>query len=78
MKELIEFIVKSLCDKPDEVVVTSEKDGNSEIIKIFVEKNDMGKVIGRNGKIASSIRTIAKSLSNKKQKKIIKKKKEKI
>lgn len=71
MKELVEYIVKSLCDFPDEVEVKMEKDDKAEIIKIFVSSSDMGKVIGKNGKIASSIRTIVKSLSSKQHKHFI-------
>lgn len=71
MKDIIEYIVKSLCDYPDEVEIETESDRGAEIVKIFVAPSDMGKVIGRNGKIATSIRTIVKSLSNKQHKKFI-------
>lgn len=71
MKELVEYIVKSLCEFPEEASIETEKEGGTEIIKIFVAPSDMGKVIGRNGKIATSIRTIVKSLSNKNNKKVI-------
>lgn len=71
MKEIVEYIVKALCDFPDEAVVETLSDRGTEIIKISVAKTDMGKVIGRNGKIATSIRTLVKSLSNKQHKKFI-------
>lgn len=71
MKEIVEYIVKALCDNPDEVSIKIESDRGTEILKISVASSDMGKVIGRNGKIATSIRTIVKSLSNKQHKKFI-------
>ncbi|MCI6542408.1 MAG: KH domain-containing protein [Firmicutes bacterium] len=71
MKEVVKYIAEALCDYPEEVEVTTETDRGAEIIKISVAKDDMGKVIGRNGKIATSIRTIVKSLSNKQHKKVI-------
>ena len=71
MKDIVEYIVKALCDYPDQVSVKEESDRGAEIIKISVAPSDMGKVIGRNGKIVTSIRTIVKSLSNKQHKKFI-------
>jgi predicted RNA-binding protein YlqC (UPF0109 family) len=71
MKELVEYIVKALCDYPDEVEVQMDKDGGTEIIRIFVVSTDMGKVIGKNGKIATSIRNIVNSLSSKQHKRFI-------
>lgn len=71
MKNLVEYIVKALCDYPEEVVVSVENDNNMEIIKINVLASDMGKVIGRNGKIATSIRTIVNSLSSKNRKRYL-------
>jgi predicted RNA-binding protein YlqC (UPF0109 family) len=71
MKNLVEYIVKALCDYPEEVVVNIENDNGMEIIKINVLSSDMGKVIGRNGKIATSIRTIVNSLSSKNKKRYI-------
>ncbi len=71
MKDIVEYIVKALCEFPEEVEIKTEADRGVEIIKISVAPSDMGKVIGRNGKIATSIRTIVKSLSNKHHKKVI-------
>ena len=70
MKNLLEFIIKSLVDKPDEVKVDlSEKDG--EIILTFsVNKEDMGKVIGKDGKIIKPIRTIIRARSIKEGKRV--------
>ena len=65
MKELVETIAKALVEKPDEVVVEEvDSDGILEV-KLHVAPSDMGKVIGRSGKIAKSIRAIVKAASSK-------------
>ena len=60
MKELVEFIVKSLVDNPEKLVITTEEEG--EVLKIFIkaDENDIGKIIGKQGKIAKAIRTIVR------------------
>ena len=60
MKELIEYIAKSLVDKPEEVKVTESKNGSRVRIELSVAKDDMGRVIGKGGKVANSIRTLLK------------------
>ncbi len=63
MKELVEVIAKSLVENPDEVVVTEELvDGELEVI-LKVAPADMGKVIGKQGRIAKAIRTVVKAAS---------------
>ncbi len=57
MKDLIEYIAKSLVEHPDEVQV-SESGGNRVRIELSVAKDDMGRVIGKGGKVANSIRTL--------------------
>ena len=72
MKELVEYIVKSLVENPDKVKVsTEEKSEKVTILNIEVDSNDLGKVIGKGGKIANSIRTIVKSASAKSKKRFI-------
>jgi predicted RNA-binding protein YlqC (UPF0109 family) len=61
MKELLETIAKSLVDYPDEVVVNEVDEGNTIILELRVAKEDMGKVIGKQGRIAKAIRTVMKS-----------------
>ena len=61
MKELVEFIARSLVDNPDDVQVTEVEDEGSVIIELRVAPDDMGKVIGKQGKIAKSIRTLTKA-----------------
>ena len=66
MKELVEVIAKALVDSPDEVVVTERKeDDGTIVIELRVAKDDMGKVIGKKGRIAKSIRTVVKTAAMK-------------
>ncbi len=71
MKELVEVIAKSLVDHPDEVVVTEKETEKSIIIKLHVAEGDMGKVIGKQGRIAKAIRSVVKAASSKEEKKVI-------
>ncbi len=58
MKELIEYIAKSLVDHPEEVHVTQSGGGSRVRIELSVSKDDMGRVIGKGGKVANSIRAL--------------------
>ena len=60
MKKLLETIVKPLVDNPDEVLVTETEDENAIVLELRVAHGDMGKVIGRQGRIAKAIRTLVK------------------
>ena len=71
MKELVEENKKSLVDHPDEVVVTENEKEDAVIIELKVGSSDMGKVIGRQGRIAKAIRTVVKAASSKSSKKVI-------
>jgi hypothetical protein len=71
MKELLEFIAKSLVENPDEVPVTEIENDTSIILELRVAQGDTGKVIGRQGKIAKAIRTVVRSAASKEKKKII-------
>ena len=71
MKEIVEYIAKSLVENPDEVEVTLEKENATDVVRIKVLPEDMGKVIGKGGKLATSIRTIVKSLSQKQNRRVI-------
>ncbi len=71
MKELVEVLAKALVDHPEEVVVTeSEKDG-ATVLELKVAADDMGKVIGKQGRIAKAIRVLVKSKAAKDDKKVI-------
>ena len=61
MKELVEVIAKSLVENPDEVVVTETEKDDAVVIELKVGPSDMGKVIGRQGRIAKEIRALVKA-----------------
>ena len=71
MKELVEVIAKALVDNPDEVVVTEEDTERALIVSLKVADDDMGKVIGKQGRIAKSIRSVVKAAASKDDKKVI-------
>lgn len=71
MKELVEVIAKALVDNPDEVVVIETVKDKATIIELKVAKSDIGKVIGRQGRIAKSIRSVVKAAATKEDKKVI-------
>ena len=63
MKELLEVIARNLVDNPDAVTVSEVKGERSIILELKVAPEDMGKIIGRQGRIARAIRTVVKSAS---------------
>ncbi len=63
MKELVETIAKALVDHPEEVTVTEKVDGKNVEINLHVANGDMGKVIGKQGRIAKAIRAVVKAAS---------------
>ena len=65
MKDLVEVIARNLVDNPDEVVVTEKTEGKSVVIELHVAPSDMGKVIGKQGRIAKAIRSVVKAASSK-------------
>ena len=70
MKELVEVIAKALVDNPDEVVVNEREDGRNITIELHVAASDMGKVIGKQGRIAKAIRSVVKAASTKENTKV--------
>ena len=66
MKELVEVIAKSLVDYPDEVVVTETENEKAIVLELRVAQSDMGKVIGKQGRIAKAIRAATASKEEKK------------
>ena len=58
MKELVEYIARSIASEPDEVKVTQEEDDGRMILRLEVAPDDKGKVIGRQGRVAQSIRVL--------------------
>ncbi|MEG0806411.1 MAG: KH domain-containing protein [Lachnospiraceae bacterium] len=71
MKELVEIIAKSLVDYPDEVVVTEKDNDNTLVLELHVAQSDMGKVIGKQGRIAKAIRSVVKAAATKEDRKVI-------
>ncbi len=71
MKELVEIIAKSLVTHPDQVVVTETENENTVVIELRVAPDDMGKVIGKQGRIAKALRTIVKVAATKTDKKVV-------
>ena len=70
MASLVEAIAKALVSKPDEVVVITEGEGNDIVIKLKVAKDDMGKIIGKQGRIAKAMRTVVKAAAIKQKIKV--------
>lgn len=58
MKDLTLFIVKRLADKPESVLIEEEQDGDTTVLNLVVDETDKGKVIGKQGKVIKSIRTL--------------------
>ena len=71
MKELVKLIAMSLVDHPDEVVITEKTEGNALVLEVKVADSDMGKVIGKQGRIAKAIRSVVKAAAAKEDKKVI-------
>ncbi|MEW6623282.1 MAG: KH domain-containing protein [Bacillota bacterium] len=71
MKELVEFIAKSLVDNPEQVSVTQVEGDKSIILELRVAPDDMGKVIGKQGRIAKAIRTVLKAAATKEGKRVV-------
>ena len=71
MRELVEIIAKELVDYPDQVVVTERETEKGLVIELKVADSDMGKVIGKQGRIANAIRAVVKAAASKVEKKVI-------
>ena len=71
MKELVEVIAKSLVDYTDQVVVTETENEKAIVLELRVAQSDMGKVIGKQGRIAKAIRSVVKAAASKEEKKVI-------
>ncbi len=64
LKQILTDIAKAIVDEPDEVTVIQNENGNTVVLTLSVAAPDMGKVIGRNGRIAKAIRTVMKAAAN--------------
>lgn len=71
MKELVEVIAKALVENPDQVIVTEKEDARTIVVELKVAPSDMGKVIGKQGRIAKAIRAVVKAASADLPKKVL-------
>ena len=70
MKEMLEMLVKSLVDNVDNVDITEKENGNDITLEIRVDSSDMGKIIGKQGRIAKALRVLMKAYATKECKKV--------
>ena len=70
MKSMIEYLVKALVDEPEQVSITEQPGEESTTYEVHVAPSDLGKVIGKQGRIANALRTVAKAVAMKDKKKI--------
>ena len=70
MKEILETIILNLVDNKEQVTINSREEERATVFEVKVADSDMGKVIGREGKIAAAIRTVMKALASKEQKRV--------
>ncbi|WP_400091033.1 KH domain-containing protein [[Ruminococcus] torques] len=71
MKELVEVIAKALVNHPEEVSVNEKNEGRTIVLELHVAEGDMGKVIGKQGRIAKAIRSVVKAAAAKEDKKVV-------
>lgn len=71
MKELVEIIAKALVDHPEEVSVNEKQDGKTTVLELHVAEGDMGKVIGKQGRIAKAIRVVMRAAATRSNEKVI-------
>ena len=70
MKELLTYLIQNLVDHPDEVTVTERASGSETVYEVRVADGDMGKVIGRQGRIIKEVRVLMKAVAQRKGKKV--------
>ncbi|MBE6997588.1 MAG: KH domain-containing protein [Ruminococcaceae bacterium] len=70
MKELLTYLIQNLVDHPDEVSVTERASGSETVFEVRVADGDMGKVIGRQGRIIKEVRVLMKAVAQRKGKKV--------
>ncbi|MBQ7144280.1 MAG: KH domain-containing protein [Oscillospiraceae bacterium] len=70
MKELLTYLIQNLVDHPDEVTVTEHESGGGTVFEVRVADGDMGKVIGRQGRIIKEVRVLMKAIAQRKGKKV--------
>ena len=71
MKDFVEFVAKGLVDKPEDVQVVEVEGEQGAVLELRVAKEDLGKVIGKQGRIAKAIRCVVKAAASKEEKKVV-------
>lgn len=71
MKELVQYLAKSIVNEPDAVEVTETQDDNASVLELKVAKEDLGRVIGRQGRTANSLRTILNAAAARIDRKVV-------
>lgn len=71
MKQVLYDIVTSIVNNPDKVVINEKVDGDTTVLSLMVDESDLGKVIGKQGRIAKAIRTVVKAVANSNGKRVI-------
>lgn len=71
MKELVQFLARSIVNQPDAVEVTETQDDNASVFELKVAKEDLGRVIGKQGRTAKSLRTILNAAAAKTNRKVV-------
>ena len=71
MKQVLTDLAKSIVNNPDKVNVTESIDGDTVYLKLMVDESDLGKVIGKQGRIAKAVRTIVRAVANRENKRVI-------
>ena len=71
MRELVEFLVRSLVENPDQVEVEEFEEDGDLILEVSVADEDLGRVIGRGGRIANAIRTVARAAGSRNERRVV-------
>ena len=71
MRELVEFLVRALVEQPDKVEVEEFEEDGDLVLEVSVAENDLGRVIGRGGRIANAIRTVARAAGARDDRRVI-------
>ena len=71
MKQVLTDLAKAIVSKPEYVVVTEQNEGDAVYLKLMVHESDLGKVIGKQGKIAKAVRTVVRAVANRENKRVI-------
>ena len=71
MRDLLEYVVKSLVNNPDDVRIEEAENGDEVVFSVYVDAGDMGRIIGKGGRIAKAVRALMKAASFKENKRVI-------